>query len=177
MRTRSSTTKHIAQMTALNRLVTIRAGIATVRPIRRSLPPQPSNLRGHSRTTRKGPDCVSIYRNDSSRGKPVIPYLDRPNKIQLSRSLSDENTRRSWTMLGLTLLGTSSFRFGVRNLRIDSLRFQRFDFSLQFGDAVLQSIDQGLNLTLRKSGVNMLLTVHVPRLDFEQNRPFDPAWI
>lgn len=46
-----------------------------------------------------------------------------------------------------------------------------FDFRFQFGDPRLKLLDQRRDLPLREPGVNVLLAVHVPRFDGEQNHP------
>ena len=54
---------------------------------------------------------------------------------------------------------------------------QAFDFRFQFGDPLLQLLDHRGDLPLRKPLVDVLLAIHVPRLDREQNRPLDFAGI
>src|SRR5947209_8306916 len=46
------------------------------------------------------------------------------------------------------------------------------DLRFQFNDPILQPLDDRLDLPLRKSLVNVLLAIHVPRFDREQDRAF-----
>lgn len=55
--------------------------------------------------------------------------------------------------------------------------FQCGNFRLQFGNSRLHLLDHGTELALRKSLVNVLLAIDVPRLNIEENRSLNLARI
>ena len=130
---------------------------------------------------------VQVVGRDEHAVVPVLRGLEQPGEVLDGVVLLDAGADQS---PGDALLAQDVVlrvdddqrRVGLVELHRDvlatvvmGLALQAFDFRFQFGDPGLEFLDHRGDLPLGEPLVDVLLAVHVPGLDREQDRPLDLA--